>query len=170
MLCWVTSFSQAAPRHELPRSRRIPIAQSLQHRPERKTGAPQAPKGRPANEQDRLMAEQLADLTPLDFSRAYPIGNATIYAGARANFCLLRSAASSANSGEAASADWASIGAASICGRRDSAQHYADDFRDQDSRLMLKSTSTAARDRPSESARINSASSLKPRSMRPRAA
>lgn len=42
------------------------------------TSAPQAPKGKPANEQDRLMAEQLADLTPLDLSRAYPIGNATI--------------------------------------------------------------------------------------------
>ena len=43
------------------------------------TGATQAPKGRPVKEQDRLMAEELANLTPLDLSRAYPIGNATIY-------------------------------------------------------------------------------------------
>src|ERR1044071_6165205 len=41
--------------------------------------SPQAPKSRPANEQDRLMAEQLADLTPLDLSSAYRIGNATVY-------------------------------------------------------------------------------------------
>ena len=46
--------------------------------PGAQTGAPQAPKSKPANEQDRLMAEQLADLSPLDLSRAYPIGNATI--------------------------------------------------------------------------------------------
>ncbi len=47
--------------------------------PETQTGAPQAAKSRPGNEQDRLIAEQLADLSPLDLSRAYPIGNATIY-------------------------------------------------------------------------------------------
>jgi hypothetical protein len=47
--------------------------------PGTQTGAPQASKSRSGNEQDRLIAAQLADLTPLDLSRAYPIGNATIY-------------------------------------------------------------------------------------------
>lgn len=59
-----------------PTNSNSPVATTTS--PGSQTSAPQAPKGKPANEQDRLMAEQLADLTPLDLSRAYPIGNATI--------------------------------------------------------------------------------------------
>jgi hypothetical protein len=39
---------------------------------------PQAPKGGAARESERLMEIQLADLTPLDFSRAYQSGSAAV--------------------------------------------------------------------------------------------
>ncbi len=70
-------LSKPAPKStRKPANSNSPIATAL---PGTQTGAPQAPKPKPGNEQDRLMAEELADLTPLDFSRAYPLGNATIY-------------------------------------------------------------------------------------------
>ncbi len=76
--CWVTSFSQAGQRPETKKTANSNSGVATTSSGTQ-NASQQAPKNKPANEQDRLMAEQLADLTPLDLSSAYPIGNATIY-------------------------------------------------------------------------------------------